>query len=290
MAGTSFGYSGFPLFNTPQSLARTLADIGFDVINLANNHAMDMGRAGLYATLDLLDEIEEFTVIGARKEGESARIITKNNITLGFLSYTFSLNGIPLPRNEPNLVSMINRNVMTREIAALRPLCDFLIVSMHWGAEYILEPGRDQVELAHFLAEQNVDLIIGHHPHVLQRVETIIQPNGHKTICYYSLGNFVSNQRGDERLIGGMLVATFSKKEVGENEYELSISDFGMIPVVTYYDNRIRNTKVYPLYLYTEELMATHGFLRFDSTFSMDFLYGALARLNTKVYMFNPFE
>jgi len=74
MAGAAFGYSGYPAFNTPQSLAETLAQAGFDIINQANNHAMDMGRAGLYATLDLWDTIEGITVTGARKEGESARI------------------------------------------------------------------------------------------------------------------------------------------------------------------------------------------------------------------------
>ncbi|MCL2444361.1 MAG: CapA family protein, partial [Treponema sp.] len=154
MGGTRFGYTGYPAFNTPQALAGTLADTGFHIINLANNHAMDKGRDALYSTLDFLNTFEQFTVIGARKEGPSARIITKNNITLGFLSYTFSLNGIPLPRENPNLVSMIDRDKMTEEITALRPLCDFLIVSMHWGAEYLLEPDKFQTDTALFLAEQ----------------------------------------------------------------------------------------------------------------------------------------
>ncbi|MCL2442571.1 MAG: CapA family protein [Treponema sp.] len=289
MAGTRFGYSGYPRFNTPQSLAGTLAETGFDIVNLANNHAMDMGRDGLYATLDFLDTFEEFTVIGARKEGENARIISKNDITLGFLSYTFSLNGIPLPRDNPNLVSMIDRNKMTQEINALRPLCDFLIVSIHWGAEYLLQPDRSQTDLAQFLAQHNVDLIIGHHPHVLQRVETITRPDGKNTICYYSLGNFVSHQRERERLIGGMMVVTFSKIESKDEETELSISDFGMIPVITHYDRSFRNTKAYPLYLYTEELLNNHGHRNTDRTMTMDFFYNVLNRLNTKIIMENPF-
>jgi len=311
MAGTRYGYTGYPLFNTPQSLAGTLADTGFDIVNLANNHAMDMGRDGLYATLDLLDAIEELTVIGARKEGESARIITKNNITFGFLAYTHSLNGIPLPRDNPNLVSMINREKMSEEISALRGLCDFLIVSVHWGAEYLLQPDRSQTDLAYFLAEQNVDLIIGHHPHVLQRVETIILPDGRKTLCYYSLGNFVSTQRERERIIGGMLYLTFNKTEYPLTEYplidnseedtfpraagwglrpELSISEIGLIPVVTHYDRGFNNTKIYPLYSYTEELLDNHGLKPFDRTLTMDFFYQVMDRLNTTIYLNNPFE
>ena len=288
MAGSRYGYSGYPLFNTPQSLAGTLAETGFDIVNLANNHAMDMGRDGLYATLDLLDSIEGLTVIGARKEGESARIITKNNITLGFLAYTHSLNGIPLPRDNPNLVSMINRERMAMEINQLRPLCDFLIVSIHWGAEYLLEPGRDQTDLAMFLAQHNVDLIIGHHPHVLQRVEIIILPDGRETICFYSLGNFVSSQRERERIIGGMIILNFTKT-VSSVKTELSISNFGILPVITHYNRNYRNTKIYPLYSYTEELLETHGLRVWDSTLSMDFFYRVLDRLNSRIIMHNPF-
>jgi len=294
MAGASYGYSGYPAFNTPQSLAVTLAETGFDIFNLANNHAMDMGASGLIATLDFLDTIEGITVIGARKEGDSARIVTVNNITFGFLAYAHSLNGIALPKNNPNLVSMNDKNKMQKEIEALRPLCDFLVVSMHWGDEYKLEPGKDQIDLAKFLAERNVDLIVGHHPHVLQRVETLPRPDGKETICYYSLGNFCSHQREKERLIGGMISLTFSKQEKKpendeEKEYELSITGFGMIPVVTHYDRSYKNTKVYPLYSYTAELLETHGYKRSDPAFTMDFLYTVPERLQTEIILKNPF-
>jgi poly-gamma-glutamate synthesis protein (capsule biosynthesis protein) len=288
MAGERFGYSGYPAFNTPQSLARTLADTGFDIVNLANNHAMDMGKAGLEATLDFLDTIKEFTVIGARKSGESARIITKNNITLGFLSYTFSLNGIALPRDNPNIVSMINRNTMAREIDALRPLCDFLIVSMHWGDEYQTEPGREQIDLARFLAEHSVDLIIGHHPHVLQKFDTVTAANGRKTLCFYSLGNFASNQRGRERIVGAMTALTFIKDETGETP-ALSISDSGVIPVVCHFDRSYRNTTIYPLYAYSQDLLDNHALKNFDRDVSMNFFYQVMERMNTQIFMRNPF-
>jgi len=293
MAGSSFGYSGYPLFNTPQALAQVLADTGFDIVNLANNHALDMRAAGLYATLDLLDTIEGLTIIGARRSGESARIVTKNNISFGFLAYTFSTGGFLNPRDNPNLVSLINREVMTREITALRPLCDFLIVSMHWGAEYRLQPGNDQIELAQFLTELDVDLIIGHHPHVLQRVETITSSSGRETLCYYSLGNFVSHQIERETLIGGMAVLTFLKEESisesGEIVENLSITDVGLLPLVTHYDRRWRNTKVYPLYAYTQEKLQNHRHSSVDSRFTLDFLNNVPNRLNTRIIKEFPF-
>jgi poly-gamma-glutamate synthesis protein (capsule biosynthesis protein) len=165
---------------------------------------------------------------------------------------------------------------------------------MHWGDEYLLQPDRSQTSLARFLADQNVDLIIGHHPHVLQRVEILNRPDGGKTICYYSLGNFASNQRERERLIGGMAVLTFEKKEVktesGEIIEEISIADFGLLPVVTHFDLNIRNYRVYPLYSYTQEKLENHGFRRYDPTgFTIDFFYSVLNRLQTNVILENPF-
>jgi len=287
MGGAKFGYSGYPAFNTPQSLAKTIADTGFDIVNQANNHAMDMGKTGLIATLDLWDTIEGITVIGARKAGDSARIITKNNISLGFLSYTYGLNGIALPADNPNLVSLINKNKMETEIDALRPLCDFLIVSIHWGDEYKTEPGKTQTDLALFMAEHGVDLIIGHHPHVLQKAQTITLEDGRKTFCIYSLGNFVSNQRENERIIGGMLAVTFTKKTQEKETKELFISDFGMIPVICHFDRGFINTKVYPLYSYTEELLKNHALKNKDLT--MDTFYTILKRMETKIFMHNPF-
>jgi len=285
MAGESYGYSGFPKFNTPQSLARTLSDTGFNIINLANNHAMDMGKDGLYATLDLLETMEEITVIGARKTDNSHQIITKNNITLGFLSYAHSLNGNPLPDDNPNLVSMINRNKMTQEIKALRPLCDFLVVSMHWGDEYHLaEPGSDQKSLAIFLAEQNVDLIIGHHPHVLQRVEKLKRPDGKETLCFYSLGNFVSNQNRKERILGGIMLVTFEKEDDA-----LSIKNSGLIPVICHFEAGYINTKIYPIYKYTEELLKKHSLYSSEGDMDFDFFHSVLRKLETKIIMHNPF-
>jgi poly-gamma-glutamate capsule biosynthesis protein CapA/YwtB (metallophosphatase superfamily) len=285
MAGESFGYSGYPAFNSPQSLAKTHVETGFDIVNLANNHAMDKGASGLYATLDYLNTIKEFTVIGARKEGQSARIVTKNNITLGFLSYAYGLNGNTLPKDNPNLVSLISRKKIEEEATALRPLCDFLVVSMHWGDEYMLQPNKEQIDLAAFLASLNVDLIIGHHPHVLQRVEAIKRPDGKETICYYSLGNFVSHQRERERIIGALMALTFVKQSTGE----LSIINYGILPLITHYDRAFSNTKIYPLYSYTEQLLNEHALKNAGDGLSFAFFNGVTDRLNAQIFKSAPF-
>jgi len=280
MAGEEFDYSGYPLFNTPQALARNLADTGFDIVNHANNHAMDMGETGLCATLDLWNTIPEITVIGARKEGESARIVTKNNITLGFLSYTYALNGFSPPASNPNLVSLINRRIMTEEINNLRPLCDFLVVSMHWGDEYTMEPVKAQKDMALFIAEHNVDLIIGHHPHVLQKAEKLPRPDGKETLCFYSLGNLVSNQTERERVLGALMLVTFVKDD------DLYISSSGLIPVICHFRKDYTGTKIYPVYLYTDDLLKKHFLYDDENSLSFEFINSVLSKLNTGIIGF----
>ena len=287
MAGSSYGYSGYPLFNSPQELAHTLYDTGFNIINLANNHSMDMGAEGLYDTLDFLATIQGLEVIGARRSGDSHKIFTANNISIGILSYTYAVNAFHLPQDNPNLVSLITERRMSREINILRPQCDFLIVSMHWGDEYSLQPSARQKDLARFFAEHNVDVIAGHHPHVLQPVEVLNRPDGGTTICFYSLGNFVSHQRGKERHLGGIMLVTFTK-ELGNDHIKKHISNFGLIPIINHFEKSYTNTKVYPLYNYNEELLSKHLERIEDNDMTFDFFNSILSRLGTNIIMETP--
>ncbi|MDR2730884.1 MAG: CapA family protein [Treponema sp.] len=283
MAGAQYGYSGYPAFNTPQALARTLFDTGFSIINQANNHSLDMGENGLLTTLDLWDTIEGITVLGARRSGDSYRIITKNNIRLGFLSYTYGLNGNTLSAKNRNIISLINRKSMEEEIGVLRPICDFLIVSMHWGEEYKGNPGKEQIELAQLLASLNVDLIIGHHPHVLQRFDTLPRPDGKQTLCFYSLGNFVSNQSEKERILGALMQVTFIKE--GST---LSINEPQLIPVICHFEEGFTGTKVYPYYAYNDELLKKHWIRRRDNNCTFDFFNSVLNTLGVKLVLKKP--
>ncbi|GHV68099.1 capsular polysaccharide biosynthesis protein [Spirochaetia bacterium] len=285
MGGEKLGYSGYPQFNTPQALAKTLAETGFDIVNHANNHAMDKGGAGLLATLDAWDAIPGVRYLGVQKTAEKPQlIITKNNISLGFLAYTYGTNGLALPKDKPWLVSLINRENMAKEIDALRPLCDFLIVSMHWGDEYAADPSAGQTSLAAFLAEHNVDLVIGHHPHVLQRFELIPRADGKNTYCFYSLGNFASNQLRKETILGGLMYVKFLKE--GQ---ETSIADAGLIPMVCHFDAYLANTRVFPLYSYTEDLLGKHWYHIRDKSLSLEYFSQVSEKLKVKVISQNPF-
>jgi poly-gamma-glutamate synthesis protein (capsule biosynthesis protein) len=284
----SFGYSGYPRFNTPQVLADNLAGVGFDIINQANNHSMDMGEAGVMDTIAIWDTIPEAACLGIHRSQEERDqrnlIIEKNGIRVGFLAYTYGTNGLPLPQDKPYLVSLIEEETMTREIGALRPLCDFLVVSMHWGEEYSASPSARQTALAKFLAAQKVDLVIGHHPHVLQPAEYILRPDGRQMLCFYSLGNFMSSQRRPATLIGGLMYVKLTG-----SEQNIMFTDAGIIPVITHYESGSTGYRVYPLYQYTGELIQKHRFYHPKTGLNMEYIHAGLDNLKVKLITANPF-
>ncbi|GMO26133.1 MAG: CapA family protein [Termitinemataceae bacterium] len=257
-AGKDYIYSGYPAFNGPKDLTATIVRLGFDVVNHATNHSMDKGDKALIDDMKNWATYPDVAVLGvhlSQADRDTKKIIVhKNNISIGFLSYTYGLNGIPLPKDKPYLVSLIDKPVMAKEIDALRPLCDMLVVSMHWGNEYEHTPSKMQEDLANFLAEHNVDLVIGHHPHVLQPVRFIDRPDGKKMLVYFSLGNFISAQNKNATLLGGMMNVVVHK----ENG-KIIFKNAQLIPLVTHYDRAYKNFKVYFLNNYTEDLAVTHG-------------------------------
>ena len=299
-AGPDAGFSSWPLFNTPVEAGLALIETGFNVVNHANNHAMDMGEAGAVHTLDFWDEHPQITMIGlyrSQKARDRPNIRKVNNIRVGFLSYTYGLNGMPLPRNRPYMVPLIDTAAMEREIAALRPLVDFLVVSMHWGYEYAFTPNAEQKQLAEFMARLDVDLIIGHHPHVLQPMEFLPRAGGGETLVVYSLGNFLSAQHPNYTLLGGLLYLEVAKTDAAPEAEapHVRIERAGIIPVVTHYEFGFVNFRVYPLFQYTEELAARHrNRTRRDLGryhISPDYFYNlANTVLGDAVISYNPFE
>jgi poly-gamma-glutamate synthesis protein (capsule biosynthesis protein) len=257
LGGETYGFSGYPRFNTPREAGAALRAAGFDVVNHATNHIMDKGEGAVFATMAYWDSIPGIHYLGIYKSqaerDTKKNIIEKNGIKVGFLSYTYGTNGLAVPGDKPYLVSLINDAVMEKEIKALRPLCDFLVVSMHWGQEYQHTISREQERLSLFLAALDADLIIGHHPHVIQRYSYLERPGGGKTLCFYSLGNFLSAQESIATQLGALAYIRIKKTGV-----VLNIEEEGIIPTVNHYEKNYTGFRVYPLFLYTEELAKKH--------------------------------
>ena len=157
---------------------------------------------------------------------------------------------------------------MQQDLAAIRPQCDYLVVSMHRGNEYQHTQNQYQEQLAQLLCDGGADLIIGTHPHVLQPVEWIESDTGHRTLCAYSLGNFISGQHKRPTMLGGILDLRLKFDPDGTL---LETVSAGVIPTVTYYGSKGGYT-VYPLEQFTEEQAAAHGVKKYEKPLTLDYL------------------
>ncbi len=185
-------YSSYPRFNTPSDWGDTLIKYGFDLISLANNHSMDQGEKGALESISYWESKDEVNAVGMASSFEirdNIKIEEINNIKYAFLSYTFSTNGLPVPKGKEYLANMYSKELAQTHIDSVKNETDIIIVAMHWGTEYTDEPNEYQKDVANELSEMGVDIILGNHPHWMQPIEKI-----NDTIIVYSMGNFISNQ------------------------------------------------------------------------------------------------
>ncbi|MCD8356788.1 MAG: CapA family protein [Clostridia bacterium] len=252
--------SAYPCFNTPQACGEALIDAGFDVISHANNHAMDAGSSAVYDTLDFWDSHAEDDVIriGIARDAEDRakiRYVERNGMKIGFLAYTYGLNGYSLPEDNPDLVSLIDKDKIATEMAAVRENCDAVVVVMHWGEEYESTQNDEQEELAEFLTEQGAAVIIGGHPHVCQPCGWVESENGNRAFCIYSTGNFISAQDKSATMVEAMLQVTLTRQTDGT----IIVEKPGVMPLVCCFNSKWRNYQVLPMDDYTESLANSHA-------------------------------
>lgn len=236
-AGKSRGYTGYPTFNTPEVLGKNLKSIGVDVLSTANNHCMDKGYSGLVSTLDFLDEYGLDYTGTSRSAEEQNTILIKdvNGIKIAFLAYTYGTNGITVPKDKSYSVNLIDKALIKEHIELAKAQnVDVICVNMHWGTEYKLKPTSSQEDLADFLFENGVDIILGSHPHVLEKMEkrTITLKDGTKKdgFVIYSLGNFVSGQIYANTKSTVILDIKITKN----NDGKISIDSVNYTPVYLY--------------------------------------------------------
>lgn len=207
--GGGSDYSGYPCFSAPDSYVQALKDAGFDMFLTANNHCLDRRDRGARRTITALDSLgvdHIGTYLNQQDRLEKVPFIKNiNGIKFGFLNYTYGTNGIePADGVE---VALIDKKRMADEIKLTREAgAEIVVVTIHWGVEYVLLQNHNQENIADFLVDQGVDLIIGGHPHVIQPMKVVRNEKENKDVLVvYSLGNFISNMKtADTR--GGALV------------------------------------------------------------------------------------
>ena len=246
-AGSKKGYSGYPQFNTPEALATNLKDLGIDVLTTPNNHCLDTGYSGLESTIDFLDSAG-ISHTGTYKTPEAQNTVLFkeiNGVKFAFLAFTYGTNGIPIPSGKEYCLNLIDKDLILSQInIAKEGNPDIICTSMHWGIEYQRQPNAEQKELADFLFNNGVDIIIGSHPHVLQPFEKreITLEDGTKKdgFIIYSMGNFMSAQNKTNTKNSIILNINITKH--GGNG-KITIDDISYIPIYMY-SNSLSHYKV----------------------------------------------
>jgi poly-gamma-glutamate synthesis protein (capsule biosynthesis protein) len=211
-------YSGYPQFSSPDELADGLTNAGVNVLVTANNHTVDRGKKGITRTIDVLND-KKIPFAGAYKDSlhrdsTYPLILEQNGIRLAILNYTYGTNGIPVP--SPTIVNLIDTALIRADYLKAKTFeVDEVIAFMHWGVEYQRAPSVQQIWLTQFMHNLGIRLVIGSHPHVVQRMEASFDTDSTEArVAVYSLGNFVSNQRPRYRN-GGVIAAVQVEKENG---------------------------------------------------------------------------
>jgi len=245
------------MFDAPVVLVEALKANGIKIVSFANNHVMDQGWAGFAETREHLREQGMlFAGSGDTAQQTWQPVITEaNGIKVGWLGMTRWLNGnrnpdkddqphvnvFPYPGEAGGAQGMDEAGVLAA-IKQAQTQCDLLVVSIHWGIEYAPAPQPEDVETAHKMLEAGASVIVGHHPHVLQPVETYRTADGRDTVIFYSLGNFLSNQSrsyvdglmpdkdGDPR---DSMIGLFSavRKDYGPAGVRVELGHVGILPV-----------------------------------------------------------
>ena len=215
LGGTQSGsYKGYPAFNIPDSVIDAVKSEGVDMLLTANNHSYDTGLYGFKRTVQVLKD-KKIAYTGTRETADEARYLVKNvnGVKIGMINYTYennapegrkSLNGNIIATEANDLINSFSYNKIDAFYTDAENMinsmkadgADCVVFYMHWGEEYQLKENTWQQSIAQKLCNLGVDVIVGGHPHVIQPVDLLYAEGGeHTTVCLYSMGNSISNQR-----------------------------------------------------------------------------------------------
>lgn len=272
LGGTAYRPSGYPRFNTPDELGNTLVDMGFDIVNIANNHMLDKNEDGLAHAISFWESQPVLLVGGMTKENrEEIRILEKDGVKIAFLAYTDMTNFLSLPASSDYVIPYTDDDLIRRQITAARAEADLVFVSVHWGTENEKKENGEQKRIAQLMCDCGADVILGTHPHVIQSLEWLEGADGHRTLVAYSLGDFLSTMEYGRNLVGILL--TFDIVSDGERAW---VENPAVIPTVTHYTEKdysydwlVENIRTDLLQEYTEARAAVHGCRAVDPGFSL---------------------
>lgn len=270
VGGTDLGISGYPNFNAPREMIEELIEIGFDVFNIANNHMLDKGEKGYVNTIEYFNSLPVMMIGGYTKSDyDKVRIVEQQGVRIAFLSYTTLVNEghkNDLSASSQYIIPYADTADITRQVGLAKAQADVVIVSFHWGTEDEFGVTAEQQKYAKLCADLGVDVVLGHHPHVVGGVEYLTGESGNKTLVAYSLGNLCSTMLYGRNMVGEILSFDIVQAENGAIRIENVLVD----PVISHYktdtsrkdnqDLHVRyELRLYLMRDYTEALANEHG-------------------------------
>ncbi|MGI6221663.1 MAG: CapA family protein [Coriobacteriales bacterium] len=224
-AGTDNGrsYTGYPEFNTPDSVVDAIVDAGFNIVNMGSNHTWDQGEDGVLRTQGVIDSFPGVMRLGSYESAadrSAVRLQERNKKTVAFLSYTYGDNHYATIDEFPNTYYScpFDKDAMQAEIKRAQAVADAVVVYVHWGTEYTSVPNDQQRDYAQFLADQGVDLVIGSHAHIIQPVEMYTSSTGKQVPVVFGLGNLTSGWDTAEYLLSGLFSCSISWDDEGNTQ------------------------------------------------------------------------
>ena len=246
-AGEDRGYSNYPTFNSPDSLADSLKSIGVDVLSTAGNHALDMGFSGLSRTIDVLDKADISHLGTYKTQEDQDKVLIKyvKGVKIAFIDYTYGTNGISIPSDKKFCINLIDKDLIKKHIeTAKNQNADMIVACMHWGTEYQTKQNSEQEELADFLFQNGVNVIIGNHPHVIQPMEkrtvTLEDGSTRDGFVVYALGNFICDQNAVNTRDSIILNLKITKHTDGS----ITIDNYDYVPIYMYKDTSVSKHKM----------------------------------------------
>lgn len=246
-AGEDRGYSNYPTFNSPDSLADSLKSIGVDVLSTAGNHALDMGFSGLSRTIDVLDKADISHLGTYKTQEDQDKVLIKyvKGVKIAFIDYTYGTNGISVPSDKKFCINLIDKDLIKKHIeTAKNQNADMIVACMHWGTEYQTKQNSEQEELADFLFQNGVNVIIGNHPHVIQPMEkrtvTLEDGSTRDGFVVYALGNFICDQNAVNTRDSIILNLKITKHTDGS----ITIDNYDYVPIYMYKDTSVSKHKM----------------------------------------------
>ena len=277
LGGTELGLSSYPNFNSPYEVGDAEVKAGFDVILQATNHALDKGASGITNDINFWkNNYPDIAYLGINdsqdRKDNYIYTYTKDGITISILNYTFGTNGISVPSDMPYAVDYLNEDKVVSDIQKAHELSDFVIVCPHWGTEYKFTTDSYQQKWTKIFLENDVDLVIGAHPHVIEPIEMVTDENdGDQMLVYYSLGNFVNGTESTTGTLADRMVGGIAEVNIGyTSDGSVGITSYDVAPIVCHMGYGADYT-VYYLDDYTEDLAAQNRILDQDPTFSLDY-------------------